>query len=449
MALVDCPTVAALFSGWNAAVNKIEEDDSWIKVTMQVEAWQPSPAVAKAARRCVAGRGQAASSFSADPSRNSEFLEGEPVWKANFWHGSQAAKLKSIVNEGLKTGTARPRGVYGFRKVDVCIRARYGDRGILVGCAMSGLILSASVSAKEMRKDDYDDGPDPGTIWSLKRSPWKGATPGKRLPGTERCDYQELVAEESCLQINQFWISKQLTIQDLLDDTGIEASCSTSLHAAYDWPIVSLEVKGFEEFIAQTNAVEVSANETTSLVAADTDRPAEISSGEKDDRPTVGEWKLRQEEFDWLPRLPKHQVYCRSKEGEPFVYDMLSRTSSPLPLPSRVKYATNLPPLKRRRTLPKIILRPNLEDALEEAPWRKRETAVHKETPVPKSRQGVLPRELIGKLSKFNGRPICFSFNLRTCSDVVNSEGCKRGLHICCQPGCQQPHPCLDCPQYG
>ena len=50
----------------------------------------------------------------------------------------------------------------------------------------------------------------------------------------------------------------------------------------------------------------------------------------------------------------------------------------------------------------------------------------------------------VGKLA--NGEPICFGFNLGTCSASVAPGGrCPRGHHVCTKIGCQRAHRASEC----
>lgn len=51
-----------------------------------------------------------------------------------------------------------------------------------------------------------------------------------------------------------------------------------------------------------------------------------------------------------------------------------------------------------------------------------------------------MPLGLIGMDSSFNGKRLCFGYNLGTCSLVTDGLECKFGWHLCCRPGCGKPH---------
>lgn len=48
-----------------------------------------------------------------------------------------------------------------------------------------------------------------------------------------------------------------------------------------------------------------------------------------------------------------------------------------------------------------------------------------------------------------SGDPICYGFNLGTCSNKVNSGRCDRGFHVCALPKCGKHHPFINCPSKG
>ena len=47
------------------------------------------------------------------------------------------------------------------------------------------------------------------------------------------------------------------------------------------------------------------------------------------------------------------------------------------------------------------------------------------------------------------GHRLCFSYNLKTCSNTVDKQRCPKGLHACAVKGCHKQHPALDCPGAG
>ena len=44
------------------------------------------------------------------------------------------------------------------------------------------------------------------------------------------------------------------------------------------------------------------------------------------------------------------------------------------------------------------------------------------------------------------GNRLCFSYNVKKCSNMVNNQRCDKGLHACAVRGCGKPHAALDCP---
>ena len=44
------------------------------------------------------------------------------------------------------------------------------------------------------------------------------------------------------------------------------------------------------------------------------------------------------------------------------------------------------------------------------------------------------------------GNRLCFSFNLKKCSNSVQNQRCEKGLHLCAVKGCLKQHAALDCP---
>ena len=64
-----------------------------------------------------------------------------------------------------------------------------------------------------------------------------------------------------------------------------------------------------------------------------------------------------------------------------------------------------------------------------------------------KGRQ-AMPAELIGLKAEWNGKRICFSYNMSSgCTNSANAEGCVKGLHICARCGGQHPQHSQMCPQ--
>ena len=44
------------------------------------------------------------------------------------------------------------------------------------------------------------------------------------------------------------------------------------------------------------------------------------------------------------------------------------------------------------------------------------------------------------------GHRLCFSYNLKSCSQQTKQQKCEKGLHLCCVRGCHKPHPAVECP---
>ena len=51
-----------------------------------------------------------------------------------------------------------------------------------------------------------------------------------------------------------------------------------------------------------------------------------------------------------------------------------------------------------------------------------------------------MPQELKGHVSRRNGKPLCFSFNLSGCPDAPAGGQCRRGAHECCHRDCPSPN---------
>ena len=69
---------------------------------------------------------------------------------------------------------------------------------------------------------------------------------------------------------------------------------------------------------------------------------------------------------------------------------------------------------------------------------------------VPRQRDSAgprMPRDLMGVDGKTtDGQPICYGFNLPSgCSHAAPGGKCGKGLHVCCRPGCQEPHSMQQC----
>ena len=61
-----------------------------------------------------------------------------------------------------------------------------------------------------------------------------------------------------------------------------------------------------------------------------------------------------------------------------------------------------------------------------------------------------MPSDLVGCRSHTNsGSPICYGFNLKTCSETVKDGRCSKGFHICAVPRCGKHRPAIDCPSFA
>ena len=57
-----------------------------------------------------------------------------------------------------------------------------------------------------------------------------------------------------------------------------------------------------------------------------------------------------------------------------------------------------------------------------------------------------MPQQLIGcKAFTNSGEPICYNFNLKSCSEKVSNNRCSRGYHVCAAPKCGKSHPAVTC----
>ena len=59
-----------------------------------------------------------------------------------------------------------------------------------------------------------------------------------------------------------------------------------------------------------------------------------------------------------------------------------------------------------------------------------------------------IPKELLGLGSVAatpKGHRLCFSYNLKTCSNPVDKQRCSKGLHACAVKGCHVQHPAVEC----
>ena len=59
-----------------------------------------------------------------------------------------------------------------------------------------------------------------------------------------------------------------------------------------------------------------------------------------------------------------------------------------------------------------------------------------------------IPKELLvlGSVAATpKGHRLCFSYNLKTCSNTVDKQRCPKGLHACAVKGCHGQHPAVEC----
>jgi hypothetical protein len=63
-----------------------------------------------------------------------------------------------------------------------------------------------------------------------------------------------------------------------------------------------------------------------------------------------------------------------------------------------------------------------------------------------KNRWKNVPQELIGMSTVADGKPICFSYNMRQGCSVSGESRCEKGEHRCAFPGCQGEHSLTKCP---
>ena len=65
-----------------------------------------------------------------------------------------------------------------------------------------------------------------------------------------------------------------------------------------------------------------------------------------------------------------------------------------------------------------------------------------------KDRDRRLPKELIGFSSSYNGKPVCFAYNLDGCNQTVNGVNeCGKGLHVCMRCGGNHSQRYRQCPK--
>jgi len=60
-----------------------------------------------------------------------------------------------------------------------------------------------------------------------------------------------------------------------------------------------------------------------------------------------------------------------------------------------------------------------------------------------------VPEELRGMATQWEGKPICYNYNLAHGCSEKGVTKCNRGLHNCALPGCGGPHSLQDCDQRG
>lgn len=60
--------------------------------------------------------------------------------------------------------------------------------------------------------------------------------------------------------------------------------------------------------------------------------------------------------------------------------------------------------------------------------------------------KGNMPAALQGCVSSIDGKRICYSFNISTCTGAVAGQECVRGIHKCCGQGCGGLHSYAQCP---
>ena len=64
-----------------------------------------------------------------------------------------------------------------------------------------------------------------------------------------------------------------------------------------------------------------------------------------------------------------------------------------------------------------------------------------------KERHTPLPKGLAGKSAKSpSGEPLCFDYNLGGCTHAEPGQRCRKGYHLCAEPGCGKPHALGACP---
>ena len=99
------------------------------------------------------------------------------------------------------------------------------------------------------------------------------------------------------------------------------------------------------------------------------------------------------------------------------------------------------PPSKKPR-----LDKPSPDKAPFEKPGKGRNKGKGKATP---SQFMRIPTELLSlgcTGATPQGHRLCFSFNLKKCSNSVQNQRCDKGLHLCAVKGCFKQHAAVECP---
>ena len=144
-----------------------------------------------------------------------------------------------------------------------------------------------------------------------------------------------------------------------------------------------------------------------------------------------------------LPLAPHFQAIC----NEPGVQALL------LPLPEgtrkrkRSRSASRSRDRRRRRGGDADRGGGKKQDGREKDGGKKGDAEKQKDKDQPHKRGTPrMPKYLQGQRARReDGEPICFGFNLETCSSVAPGQKCGKGWHICCKPKCGKPHPFKTC----